>query len=536
MNRVARASVSGLIALVLALPLGIGARLAVAQPTFGPKKPPATKPEDGNGAPTEKPKRPTPAKPARAPGAGAPGTSQVPEEWLQDDAPRAEPSQDGKPGEWYCWKTTDGTRYAWSLPAKYEKGKAYDLVVLLHPAQMDFRWGPSNHQRGEDGFRPDCVVVSVDGMSANPRRPDMRTFEPTAENCVRFRDVLLEFSRVLPVRHMILYGQGSGGKFAAYFSSAFPALADGVLNHGGGMVDGGAVKSTVPMVFMHGAKDSITPLRASVEAVKAYQDAGHKSVRLRVLREYNDFPNETCAGECVDYLRAMRTENPAEVVAAAKRMLTPKGADEFGYRPTPWFAGAMGVLRRFGDGEGAGVGVGKFEKEPAAEVKKEAEVLIAKIEKEAELNVTNIRTLLKASGMEKGDFELDGGAWLGYLLTARDDFRGVKAMEALAAELKLDEKIAAHAEQAGELWATWSVSAQEGEKYAIAVEKITKSYLCEGLPVDLLPRCRAIMKKADELEIDSAARNMFEFMQLWEQGCREGLEAYKMRVGEWDLE
>ena len=106
----------------------------------------------------------------------------------------------------------------------------------------------------------------------------------------------------------------------------------------------------------------------------------------------------------------------------------------------------------------------------------------------------------------------------------------------VAAELKLDEKIAAHAEQAGELWATWSVSAQEGEKYAIAVEKITKSYLCEGLPVDLLPRCRAIMKKADELEIDSAARNMFEFMQLWEQGCREGLEAYKMRVGEWDLE
>ena len=44
------------------------------------------------------------------------------------------------------------------------------------------------------------------------------------------------------------------------------------------------------------------------------------------------------------------------------------------------------------------------------------------------------------------------------------------------------------------------------------------------------------MKKADELEIDSAARNMFEFMQLWEQGWREGLEAYKMRVGEWDLE
>lgn len=532
MKRVAHALVSGLVALALVASLGVGVRPADAQPTFGPKKPPAPKPDDGKGQPGEKPAGP--ARVPRAPGTGAPGTSQIPEEWTTDDAPREAPSQDGKPGEWYCWKTTDGTRYAWSLPAKYEKGKAYDLIVLLHPAQMDFRWGPSNHMRGEEGFRPDCVVVSVDGMSANPRRPDLRTFETTAENCVRFRDVLLEFSRVLPVRHIILYGQGGGGKFAAYFSSAFPALADGVLNHEGGMVDGGAVKSTVPMVFMHGAKDSITPLRTSVEAVKGYQEAGHKSVRLRVLREYNDFPNETCAGECVDYLRAMRTDNPAEVVAAAKRMLTPKGADEFGYRPTPWFAGAMGVLGRFG--EATGTGVGKFEKEPDAEVKKEAEALIAKIEKEAEANVTNIRTLLKASGMEKGDLELDGGAWQGYLLAARDDFRGVKAMEALATELKLDEKIAAHTELAAEIWAVWSVSAQEGEKYAKAVELITKSYLCEGLPVDLLPRCRAIMKKADELEIDSESRNMYEFIQLWEQGWREGLEAYKMRLGEWDVE
>ncbi len=529
MNRVAKACMTVAIALVLAC----GARQAVAQPTFGPKnKPQPAKPEDGKGGQPEKPAAPGPARPPRSPGTGAPGTSQLPEEWTSDDSAREEPSQNGKPGEWYCWKTTDGTRYAWSLPAKYVKGKAYDLVVLLHPAQMDFRWGPSNHMRGEDGFRPDCVVVSVDGMSANPRRPESRTFEPTAENCVRFRDVLLEFSRVLPVRHIILYGQGGGGKFAGYFSSAFPALADGVLNHGGGMVDGGAVKSTVPMVFMHGAKDSITPMKASVEAVRAYQEVGHKSVRLRILREYNDFPNETCAGECVDYLRAMRTDDPAEVVAMVKQMLTPKGADEFGYRPTPWFAGAIGALGRFGEGTGAG----KFEKEPTAEVQKQADALVTKIEQEAEANVTNIRTLLKASGMEKGDFELDGGAWLGYLLAAREDFRGVKPMEKLATELKLDEKIAAHTEQAAEVWTVWSVSAQEGEKYAKAVELITKSYLCEGLPVDLLPRCRAIMKKADELEIDAESRNMYEFIQLWEQGWRDGLEAYKMRLGEWDVE
>ena len=69
-----------------------------------------------------------------------------------------------------------------------------------------------------------------------------------AENCVRFRDVLLEFSRNLPVRSIFLYGQGGGGKFAAYFSVAFPALADGVLAHGTAIAENSAIKTTVLML------------------------------------------------------------------------------------------------------------------------------------------------------------------------------------------------------------------------------------------------------------------------------------------------
>ncbi|HVU62411.1 MAG TPA: hypothetical protein VHC70_00430 [Phycisphaerales bacterium] len=510
---------SPLIALLVVLALGMS---AIAQPSFAPKHKPRPRPD----TPAD-PNAPSPDAPPEMGNMGR-GATQTPEEWNDDDPPRKEPATDAKPGEYYCWKTSDGLRYAWSLPAKFETGKSYDLVVMLHPDKMDFRWGPSNHVRGEDGFAPDCMVVAVDGLAANAKRPEARSFESTSENCVRFRDVLLEFSRMFPVRHILLYGSGGGGKFALYFSNAFPALADGVLAHETGIVENSAVKSTVPIVFMHGSKDSITPMRVALEAQKAYRDAGHKAVWVRLLRGYNDFPNQTCAADCIDWLRAMRVEDPASALEYINRMLVVKPTDEFGYHTCPWFAGANAALSRFTDEKAR-----KFDPVPTAEQTKAAEDLIAKIDAEAKANADNIRRLLHDEKFGPGEFELDGGAWLGYMLAARDDFRGVKSMEALAAELKLDEAIAKHAEAADDLWQTWDVSASDALKFDRATEAISKCFLYEGLPTDLVSRCRACMRKADELELEPESRNQYELITLWDQGWKDGLEAYEQRWSRW---
>ncbi|HMN42517.1 MAG TPA: hypothetical protein PKE29_16875 [Phycisphaerales bacterium] len=492
------------------------ATIAMAQPTFGGPRKPRPKPDAPDAG---EPTMPPPANP---------GATQTPQEWSEDDPARKAPDIDAKPGEYFCWKTADGLRYAWSLPAKFQKGKAYDLVVMLHPDRMDFRWGPLNHTRGQEGFLPDCVVVSVDGMAANARRPEARSFEPTAENCVRFRDVILEFSRNFPARQIYLYGQGGGGKFAVYFAGAFPALADGVLDHGAGIVENSAVKSTVPIIFMHGAKDSMTPMRVSLEARDAFEQAGHKSVRVRLLRGYNDFANETCAGECIDCLRALRSDDPAVTIECVKRMLQPKGQDEFGYSPHPWFAGANAALARFTDPSAR-----KFETEPTQDQQAAAAKWVERIDAEAKASADNIRRLLRQSGMEGGEFVLDGGAWLGYMLPARDDFRGCKSMEALATQLKLDEAIARHTQAARELWQTWTVSASDGAKFERATDLITECFLCEGLPTDLAARCRACMKKADQLEIEQEPRLRYEFITLWDNAWRDGLEAYELRVQQW---
>ncbi len=508
------------LAWLVVLTLTYVASASLAQPTFGGPKKSRPKPDAPAGGGDAEPNMPPPAD--------KPGATQTPQEWSEDDPPRKAPDIDAKPGEYFCWKTADGLRYAWSLPAKFEKGKAYDLVVMMHPDRMDFRWGPLNHTRGEEGFLPDCVAISVDGMAANARKPEARSFEPTAENCVRFRDVLLEFSRAFPARQIYLYGQGGGGKFAVYFAGAFPALADGVLDHGAGIVENSAVKSTVPIIFMHGAKDSMVPLRVSLEARDAFAQAGHQNVRARLLRGYNDFANETCAGETIDCLRAMRTDDPAVTLECVKRMLQPKGQDEFGYRPSPWFAGANAALARFTDEKAR-----TFETAPTDEQKAAAAKWVDRIDTEAKASADNIRRLLKQSGIQGGDFVLNGGPWLGYMLPARDDFRGVKSMDALAAELKLDEAIAKHTEAAQELWQTWQVSGSDGAKFERATDSITQCFLCEGLPTDLAARCRACMKKADQLEIEAEPRLRYEFITLWEQGWRDGLEAYDLRIQQW---
>ena len=72
------------------------------------------------------------------------------------------------------------------------------------------------------------------------------------------------------------------------------------------------------------------------------------------------------------------------------------------------------------------------------------------------------------------------------------------------------------------------------DKFTKAVEQIGKCFLFEGLPVDLLARCRASMKKADELELDTPSRNLYEFIQLWEQGMKDGQEAYEQRWRAWE--
>jgi pimeloyl-ACP methyl ester carboxylesterase len=522
MPRTARAVLVALLACAVA----VGP--AIAQPGFGPPK---RKPRPEGDQPAQEPQPGAPRAPAPNPPSRKkpfPGEPETPD-WIDSDPERQDPSAKAKPGVWYAAKTADGLRYAWSLPEGFEAGKAYDVVVLLHPANANFRWGPANHARGEGTpFCPGDILVCVDAMGVRGSSTDARFYEPTPENAVRFRDTLLETTRQLPTRHIVLYGQGSGGTFAMYFAAAFPALADGVLAHGAPLAEHTAIKSTVPIVLMHGAKDPGTPLAKSVEALEEYRAVDHPSVRLRVLRGLNDFPNPVRAGECIDYLHAVRTDNPADALAAVRRMLRPKGVDDFGYRSPVWYAGAAAALSRFG-AEKPG-----FDPAPTPEQTRDAEALLAALDAEAARHVARARELLKPQ-RDPTALVLDGGPWLGYLGALRDDLRGLPAAEAFARELKLDEQLGAQRKPAEELISGWAETGGDALRYEQAVTLVPKCFLVEWLPVDMPSRCKACLRKADELEIPQDLRDKGEFITLYEKGWREGVEAFGKDARAWKL-
>lgn len=503
---------------------GSPALLAAAQPTFG-------RPKGDRPKPTE----PDEIQPDES-------VAPVMNDWRESDPERAAPNADAAPGVWYAHKTAEGFRYAWSLPAGYEKGEGYNLIVIFHPDNQDFRWGIMNHRRAAavaaDGaatkpagmFRPGDILVSFDGVEAPPRRPNLRSFPANPESAVKCRDVLLELSRVLPVQRIYLYGYGGGGRFAQYMGATFPAVTDGVLAQSAGLGEIEAVKSTVPIVLMHGAKDSMFPLRSSLEARDAYEATGHDLVRVRVLRGFNDFVNPARASECIDWIDGMRTQDPREALAAAERMLTPRGADDYGYVSPVWFTGAYELLARV-----AGDAEPRFSKDADATTIERARALMQRIDDEGIAYTKRARQL-----MGEGDartLALDGGPWLGFLLALRDDFRNVPGVEAFFREIAWEFVSGQHAAAASELIDTWtSESATDAEKFEKAVTFLPRCYLYEALPVDLPARARVCMRKADDLDIAQEARDRYEYIALWDQGCRDGLDEYQRFWSRWRFE
>ena len=514
--------------------------------------------------------------------------AQIPE-WRDDDPPRQAPSVTATPGKVYAWKTAEGLRYAWSLPFDFEAGKAFNVVVILPPAGMDFRWGFASHKRepeSQGGFRPGDLVISIDGPFFDPRRGPggSRWFDINPRTIYRFRDVMLELSRELPVKHLYLYGSGGidvasttrfehvrsdepppeasplpdapdeppsprpsdkhllcgGGAFVTAFSAAFPALGDGIVVHSSGIIPKAAVNSSVPIVFLHGAKDAIHPLSEAVDAREAYAKAKHPCARLRVMRAFNDFPNPVRDSETLDFLDGLRTDDAAELVACAQRLLTPKPADEFDYTAPVWYAGAYEILSRLtaparpNDDQASPA---DFPPPPDITDNQRAQARAWQnaIDAEAKVHAQAIAKLLATDDLRT--LPLDGGSWLGYLLAYREDFRGVPACEAFARSISFDAVYQEHAAIAKELLESWqehSGAPEAGDRYRGAIERLPHCFLYEALPVELVGYLRACARKAGELQLTADEKDRFEFATLWDTGWREGLDAYAARWRSWD--
>jgi hypothetical protein len=140
-------------------------------------------------------------------------------------------------------------------------------------------------------------------------------------------------------------------------------------------------------------------------------------------------------------------------------------------------------------------------------------------------------------GKAVDDLVLDGQPWLGYLIAARDDFRGVAPMEKFAASLGYDEALAAQKDAAAEFLEEWS-SRDDAENFAMAGAVLPRCFLLEHLPVDLPAKMKAWKRKqqSGELELDPEALEAYEFVLNWDEGYRKGLDAYQRAWRKWRFE
>jgi hypothetical protein len=229
------------------------------------------------------------------------------------------------------------------------------------------------------------------------------------------------------------------------------------------------------------------------------------------------------ATETLDWCQGMTADTPEEALECAQRILEPKKADEYQWTTVVGFAGARDVLRRL-----VGQGPKPFETvEP--KVAKEAQSLIDAIEEHA---AKHVAALSKEIGGKKLP-GLDGGAWLGHLISLREDFRGVDAVEELMASIDFDKQAKAHAKAAGKILDAWYGDQDPEDIYGTVVDQIGKAYLFEGLPPELAGKMEAWHADAKKLGLKKKTLAAYSDFEAWREGWKEGLEEYEDLWKKW---
>ncbi|HVS11632.1 MAG TPA: alpha/beta fold hydrolase [Planctomycetota bacterium] len=442
---------------------------------------------------------------------------------LRDDPERREPSAKAPAHKVLAWTSKGGLRYTWVLPKGYEPESPRNLSVILHGTGLDYRWGHWNNKPGV--FRPEDVVVSVDGPTPDG---EARLFLGKPEDAKAFREFLGEMRETFAVDRVFLYGHSQGGFFVVYFAGEYPDEVAGVVAHASGAWNwsktGKSVRK-VAIAFMHGTSDPVVPYRQSPGSRDHYAKQGFELLHLRRLPQYNHWPNAVRATETLGWAQGMTAKDPREALAVAKEILRPKGSDEYQWQTLVGFAGARDVLRRL-----EGKGPAPFAEVPP-EVEKDARELMGAIEDEGAKHVSALR---KAMGKPK-KLELDGKAWLGHLVSLREDFRGVDSVEAFVEEIGYDKLSAAHAKTAGKILDAWYGGGPPKGIYEEVAGGIGESFLFEGFPPELAEKMEEWHGDAKKLGVSPRAQKQYAQFEAWRKGWKEGLDAYQDVWKRWKL-
>lgn len=432
------------------------------------------------------------------------------------EIPEKAPSADAKPHTWHRTTSKGGLRYAWLVPNEYDGKTARNLTVILHGTGLDYRWGPANNPAGV--FRPDDLVVSVDGTSPGPN--ESRLFLGEKKDAQAFAAFLDEMRAAFTVDRVFLYGHSQGGFFVVYFAGEHPTAVAGVVAHASGAWGFSKMTSPVKKVaiaFQHGTLDPVVPYPQSPGSRDAYADAGFELLHLRRLDRYNHWPNAVRSTESLDWCEGMTTTDPARAFELVQRMLATKKPDEYQWQTTVDYAGARDVLRRLEK-----TGPAPFADVPEA-VAKSAASAITKVEAEGAKHVAALEKSVKS----RKDLSSKDAPWIGHLVPVREDFRGVDSVEAYVKKIGYDAELAAQSKAARAIRDAWYASGPPKSTYEAIVTNLGSAFLFEGFPDELAERMKAWNSSAKSLGIDAKTQKKYAVVEVWVDGWKEGEESYR---------
>ncbi len=431
------------------------------------------------------------------------------------------PAAEAPAHKWFQSESKGKLHFAWEVPKDYDGKTPRNMTVILHGSNLDWQWGPANNPL--DRFRPDDIVVSVDGTT--PAQGRAHNFMGEKKDADAFAAFLGEMKSAFAVRDVYLYGHSQGAFFVTFFAGEHPDMVTGVVAHSSGSWNWS--KTTPPVrkvaiAFMHGTKDPVVPYFQSPGARDAYVKAGFKLVHLRRLQNWNHWPNADRATECLDWCEGMTTADPAVALAAARRILTPKKVDQYQWVTVVGFSGARDVLRRI-----EGKGPAPF-KDVDPKVASDAAAIVAKIEGHA---AKHVEVLEKQVPTRK---ELKpGGDWLGHMVALREDFRGVDAVEAYMKKIEYDDVLESQAKASQTIWNAWEAQKDPKKAFEAIVDSISGAFLVEALPAEIDEKMEEWKKGAKKLGIADKLQKKYADFEAWKSGWEKGLKEYESLWKEW---
>lgn len=407
-------------------------------------------------------------------------------------------------GTVFQWRTEDGLAYEYRMPDAYDAERGVDIVLVLHGANLDRRFGFAHHPPAE--FRPADLVICPEGTT--PNGAGGFNFRFADKDLARIKDLHYEIRAAVNLRRTYVYGHGQGASFGFAFAGAYPELVDGVVAHGGGVWPGTKVGKKghhQAIAVMHGTGDEAVPIAAGIRARDVYRAAQYPHVHFRAIRGHGHDPAPAHVAQAFAWCEGMTTHEPERLRSAFERLAgTTTGQDRV----------ALWQVARRAERHG---GLADDVRARARQAAEGVEERIAR----------HVEAIEKRRGRSRA-VKLEKKAWFGHLLVFLQEYDGMPACEALRATMQ--EELTDH-RQAAERYAEQHWAEPEGDRrkgFVAGIDMVAKGFLAaEHVTPALLERLRAWYAAAAEFGIPRADLRYYDkVVPLFEQALEDGQKAF----------